>query len=108
MNQNHLNRKPAMDDDAENDAWHDDDMDVHHAAHSKIGVGARAINRLLWSLWFLLLPFVWPSSDWIGLLILSQAFFVAAKLLQPAVTNANSAASPANAVLTMEEGEDCA
>jgi hypothetical protein len=64
---------------------------AHIVAHSKIGMGARAVNRLLWSLWLLLLPLIWPSSDWIGLLILSQASFVAAKLIQP---ETSSAASP--------------
>ena len=85
-----------------------DGAGAHVAAHSKIAEGARAVNRLWWSLWLLLLPLIWPSSDWIGLIILSQAFFVAAKLIQPAITKTNSAASPVNAVMSMERGEDCA
>jgi len=82
--------------------------DAHLVARSKIGMGARAVNRLLWSLWLLLLPLIWPSKDWVGLLILSQAFFVAAKLIQPAIAETNSAASPAAAVIGMRQGENCA
>ena len=72
--------------------------DKHHVARKKIGTGARAINRLLLSLWFLLLPMIWPSSDWIGLVILSQAFFVAANLIRPGMTRSSAAASPEGAV----------
>src|SRR5579863_8842426 len=54
----------------------------HSDAHSRMSEGSRAINRLLLSLWFLLIPMIWPGSDWIGLIILSQAFLVAAKLIQ--------------------------
>jgi len=81
----------------------------HSAARSKIGEGARAVSRLWWSLWLLLVPLIWPTSDWVGLIILSQAFFVAAKLIQPTIVKTNHAASPANAVMSMERGEeDCA
>jgi hypothetical protein len=83
------------------------DEDGQLVACSKIGTGARAVNRLLWSLGLLLLPLLWPCSDWIGLLILSQAFFVAAKLIQPAIVETNSTASPATAVISMRHGEDC-
>ena len=79
------------------------DADEHFAPRLKIGTGARAVNRLLWSL-CLLLPLA--SSDWIGLLILSQAVFAAAKLIQPAVPEFNSAASPAPGVISMRQGED--
>jgi hypothetical protein len=85
-----------------------EDADATSVARSKIGEGARAVNRLVWSLWVLLLPLFWPSSDWVGLIILSQAFFVAAKLIQPASSKTKSAASPVNAVIGMERGEDCA
>jgi hypothetical protein len=44
----------------------------------------------------------------VGLIILSQAFFVAAKLIQPSNAKTNSAASPVSAVIGMEQGEDCA
>jgi hypothetical protein len=81
---------------------------ANSVARSKIGEGARAVNRLVWSLWLLLLPLFWPSSDWVGLIILSQAFFVAAKLIQPALSKTKSAASPVNAVMGIERGEDCA
>ncbi len=54
----------------------------HLDGHKKIRTGARAVNRLLLSLWFLLLPLMWPSSDRIGLIILSQAFLVAANLIR--------------------------
>jgi hypothetical protein len=78
------------------------------AACSEIREGARAVNRLLWSLGLLLLPLVLPSSDWVGLMILSQAFFVAAKLIKPAFLETNSAVSPTTTVITMKQGEDCA
>lgn len=93
--------------DRRNDAATREDAGAH-VAHSKIAEGARAVSRLWWSLWLLLLPLIWPSSDWIGLIIVSQAFFVAAKLIQPAIAKTNSAASPVNAVMSMERGEDCA
>jgi|GEM_PF-3430069 hypothetical protein len=92
-----------MDDEAPNDEAAED-----HAAHSRIGLGARAMNRLLWSFWFMLLPFLWPSSDWIGLVILSQALLVATKLVRPSNSKTISAASLSDAVLTMDEGEDSA
>lgn len=76
-------------------------------AGSVIGAGARAIDRLLWSLWLSLLLVIWPSSDWIGLLILSQAFFVAAKLLQTSSVKTQPAASSSRALIGMEQGEDC-
>lgn len=104
MNPDHLERNSET-------AEHVDGREAaaaHSAACSKIGAGARAVNRLLWSLWFLLLPFIWPSSDWMGLIIMSQAFFVAAKLIQPATAKTESAASPVNVVIGMERGEDCA
>jgi hypothetical protein len=75
---------------------------------SKIGAGTRAVNRLWWSLWFLLLPMLWPSSDWVGLIILSQALFVAAKLIKPTNAKTNSATLPDSAVIGLEQGEDCA
>jgi hypothetical protein len=84
-----------------------DDADAHLAARSKIDTGARAVNRLLWSLGFLLVPLIYPSSDWIGLLILSQAFFVAVKLIQPAIAEASSATFPATQVISMKQGGDC-
>jgi hypothetical protein len=85
-----------------------EDTAARSVARSKIGEGARAVNRLVWSLWVLLLPLFWPSSDWVGLIILSQAFFVAAKLIQPAISKTGSADSSVNAVIGMERGEDCA
>ncbi len=76
------------------------------AARNKIGTGARAVNRLLLSLWFLLLPMIWPSSDWIGLIILSQAIAVAANLIKPGVTPPAAAALPEGSVFTMDDGEE--
>ena len=75
--------------------------------HKQIGAGARAVNRLLWSLWLLLIPLAWPSNDWIGLLILSQAFIAATKLIHPAIGETKSADSPSIAVIGMRQGEDC-
>jgi hypothetical protein len=108
MNPDQLNRRAITDDDAEEGRRIYDDPAVHVTAHSTLGIGARAVNRLLWSLWFMLLPLLWLSSDWIGLLIMSQALFVAAKLVQPVPENAGSTASLIHSVLTMQEGEDCA
>ncbi len=86
-----------------------DGQDERQAVHARISAGARAVKRLLWSVWLLLLlPLVWTGSDWMSLLILSQVFLVAAKLVQPAVTKANADASSASGVLCMQEGEDCA
>jgi hypothetical protein len=83
-------------------------LDEGLAARSRLSTGTRAIKRLLWSFWLLLLlPFLWMGSDWISLLILSQVFLVVAKLVQPAVTRANADAS-ASRVLCIQEGEDCA
>ncbi len=82
-----------------------DDHNDHQAACTKIGAGARAMNRLLLSLWFLLIPMVWPSSDWIGLIILSQAFFVAANLVRPATANSSAAVSLEGTVLNVTHVE---
>jgi hypothetical protein len=108
MTAHEFHRNFISDDEEESASRHADDSAVHVAARTKIGEGTRAINRLLLSLWLLLIPMIWPSSDWIGLLILSQAFFVAAKLIQPTIPKANSAASPAGEVVNMDRGEDCA
>ena len=86
-----------------------DGQDEPLAARSRINAGARAVRRLLWSFWLLLLlPFLWTGSDWISLLILSQVFLVVAKLVQPAVVRAKADASSRSGVLCMQEGEDCA
>ena len=70
--------------------------------------GTRAVNRLLMSMWLLLLPMMWPSSDWIGLIILSQAFIVAANLIRPASTSTKNAALPEDVVSNMNDGEGSA
>jgi len=106
MNQNYFDQNSESTGEPEY-AVRNENTAAHTAAHSKIGDGARAVNRLWWSLWFLLLPLIWRSSDWIGLIILSQAFFVAAKLIQPAIAKSNSASSSVNAVMGIERGEDC-
>ena len=72
--------------------------------HKKISTGVRSVNRLLLSLWFLLLPLIWPSSDWIGLIILSQAFFVAANLIR-APRSAPAATLNECAVLNINDGD---
>lgn len=104
MNSNCFNQIFEHADDDEIPNYRVDDT----TARSRIGAGARAVNRLLWSFLLLLLPLIWNFSDWIGLLILSQAFFIAAKLIQPNVAKANSSASPAHAALAIQEGDDCA
>lgn len=77
----------------------------HRDARKRISAGARAVNRLLMSLWFLLVPLMWPSSDWIGLIILSQAFLVAANLIRPAFTLVPAAALPESAPLNINNGD---
>jgi hypothetical protein len=107
MTPDHVGQNPEVADELEHSDVREN-ASAHSGARSKIGEGARAVNRLWWSLWFLLLPLIWPSSDWIGLIILSQAFFIAAKLVQPATAKKGSTASPVNSVMGMERGEDCA
>lgn len=58
------------------------DRAVFPSFQAAIASGARAMNRLLVSLWFWVLLVVWPSSDWIGLIVLSQALLAAAHLLK--------------------------
>ena len=74
------------------------------SARKEMRTGTRAVNRLLMSLWLLLLPMMWPSSDWIGLFILSQAFLVAANLIRPASTSTENAALSDAAVLNPNDG----
>jgi hypothetical protein len=69
------------------------------------GLRTRTISRLLCGLWLSFLLFMWPSSDWIGLLILSQALLAAAWLLKSSRTGSNGD-SVANARPTEEFGED--
>jgi len=96
---------PQFDGDEESAASEAVNHGDHSDAHSRMSEGSRAINRLLLSLWFLLIPMIWPGSDWIGLIILSQAFLVAAKLIQPSVTNTSSAISPDGAVMNVNDEE---
>jgi hypothetical protein len=107
MNPDDFDRRSVIADDDEHEQRQEDSA-ADSTERSKIGEGPRAVSRLWWSLWFLMLPLLWPSSDWVGLIILSQAFFVAAKLIQPSNAKTNSAASPVSAVIGMEQGEDCA
>ncbi len=107
MNPDDFDRRSVITDEGEHEQRQEDSA-ADSMERSKIGAGTRAVSRLWWSLWFLLLPLLWPSSDWVGLIILSQAFFVAAKLIRPTNTKANSASSPVSAVIGMEQGEDCA
>jgi len=108
MKPEELNRRDAFFDHSDEGisliAKHDD----HVAARKSIGKGTRAVNRLLLSLWVLLLPLVWPGSDWIGLIILSQALLVAANLIRPNTTNSSAAALPDGAVLKLNHGEESA
>jgi hypothetical protein len=78
--------------------------EAKHDVQKKISTGARAVNRLFLSVWFLLLPLICPSSDWIGLVILSQAFLVAVNLIRPASTLDPAAALPECAVLKINDG----
>ena len=84
------------------------DQNMHVQARKEMRTGTRAVNRLLMSVWLLLLPLMWPISDWIGLIILSQAFFVAANLIRPAGTSTKHAAIPESAVLLVNDGESSA
>lgn len=106
MNTDHIGRNSEAVDELEHADGHEDAA-AHSVARSKIGEGARAVNRLVWSLWLLLLPLLWSSSDWIGLIILSQAFLVAAKLIQPDLAKTDTERSTVNAVMSMDRGEDC-
>lgn len=75
-----------------------------------IGTGTRIINRLFLGFWISLLLGLWHSSDWIGLLVLSQALFAAARLIRSTTTNDGSARSAGNVAInnvptSMDRGE---
>ena len=75
-----------------------------------IGAGTRIMNRLFLGIWISLLVALWPSSDWIGLLVLSQALLAAARLLRNSVTSDGPAHSVGNGAIgevvsSMDRGE---
>ncbi|HEX4756617.1 MAG TPA: hypothetical protein VH308_01505 [Terracidiphilus sp.] len=75
-----------------------------------IGTGTRIMNRVFLGIWISLLLALWHSSDWIGLLVLSQALFAAARLLRSSTTNDGSAHSAGNMAISnaptrMDRGE---
>ena len=76
-----------------------------HGHRSVLNVGTRAVNRLLLSLWFALLWALWPSNDWICLVVLSQAFFASARLLQAPTLASQPASSTSGSVMGEGEGE---
>lgn len=65
-----------------------------------------AVPRIFCCFSMLLLLVIWPSSDWIGLLVLSQALFAAAHLLKNTSTGSSSKSSAANGPITLAGGED--
>jgi hypothetical protein len=65
-----------------------------------IGAGTRIMNRLFLGIWISLLVAIWPSSDWIGLLVLSQALLAAARLLRNSATGAGPAHSASNGAMS--------
>jgi hypothetical protein len=76
---------------------HDSASDLH-VHRSVFKVGTRAVNRLFLSLWFALIWALWPSNDWICLVVVMQAFFASVRLLQAptlAPQPADSASEPA-------------
>jgi hypothetical protein len=68
------------------------------------GRSARTAIGLLCGLWFSLLLVLRPSSDWIGLLALSQALFAAACLIRNSA--AKTQRSDRAAETAGENGED--
>jgi hypothetical protein len=70
-----------------------------------IGAGTRIMNRLFLGIWISLLVVLWPSSDWIGLLVLSQALLAAARLLRNSASNAGSAHSVDNGAISVVVSE---
>ena len=103
-----INRSDAFDDRGGDEASLIGAHDEYLAVRKSIGIGARAMTRLLLSMWFLLLPLIWPGSDWIGLIILSQVFLVAANLIRPANTIPRAAAAADGAVFNVNHGEESA
>jgi hypothetical protein len=76
----------------------------------RTGTGTRIMNRLFLGIWISLLLALWHSSDWIGLLVLSQALFAAARLIRSSDTNDGSAQSAGNVAISnkpigMDTGE---
>lgn len=70
-----------------------------------VSAGTRIMNRLFLGIWISLLVAIWPSSDWIGLLVLSQALFAAARLLRTSTSNDGAAHSAGNVTTGADGGE---
>lgn len=78
---------------------------AHLNAGSSGGKFFRVLQRLFCGLWISLFLVLWPSSDWIGLLVLSQALLAAAYLLKS--SSAHSAAKSAGGgPISLASGED--
>lgn len=70
------------------------------------GVFFSAAGRIFCCLSSLLLLLVWPGSDWIGLLVLSQALFTAAYLLKSTAAGSAAKSSGASGPISLAQGED--
>lgn len=75
-------------------------------ASSSSGAFWRAVPRISCCLSMLLLLLIWPSSDWIGLLVLSQALFAAAHLLKNSSTGSSTKSSATSGPISLAQGED--
>lgn len=64
------------------------------------------VRRLLCGLWISLLLVLWPSSDWIGLLVLSQALLAAAYLLKHSSERSMAKASSESGPMKLARGGD--
>jgi hypothetical protein len=78
---------------------------AHANARGRGWIFFRAVSSLFCGVWFALLLLVWPSSDWIGLLVLSQALLAAAYLLKSSSTGSGKA-SPEGGLISLAQGED--
>lgn len=76
------------------------------AARPAPRISASTVSRLLCGLWFSLLLMVWPSSDWIGLLALSQALLAAACLLKSPSDRAGATPAASGGQVAIEQGEN--
>lgn len=65
-----------------------------------------AVTRVFCCLSMLLLLLIWPTSDWIGLLVLSQALFSAAYLLKSTSKVPSTEPSAARGTISLAQGED--
>ena len=75
-------------------------------AGSNSGALWNAVPRIFCCFSMLLLLVIWPSSDWIGLLVLSQALFAAAHLLKSTSAGSSPKPSAASEPISLMRGDD--